>query len=1077
MLFTIGNFITLGVVLVVLFIYRQMDRDNRSLEKVKKYADRLRDELDAYVDKRAEDLKSFGIDLDVRQKAARVALDRIQAVQEGLAARAEAIGGIEKRLGEYDDALARLMKLTAQVDQNLQRLHEESDFTDSVARKLDAATATMAGIERDIPEIKRAFADDSARILESFKGGLVSDVGARLNDVSALLERAKTEAAQTLQRAEAGKAELERELERGFERARVEAERLEDTAFAKLKDSSDAKAGRLKELVEDKFAQLGALAKEKATETQAIVKTFKAEWKNEAETLLGTMRSEMEAAAQSLGAKLEEAEARVAASAASVAMTEKSVGETAARSSRELATVEARLASEGAALSARAFEEFGKRLAEYGSEVEGRFERLEAAGAEIGSLDTALRASMDQTARRIENDFAAFGRALEDRRLRFEEGFAAESAGLRQGMKVLEDELDALKQRAYDNVSEKLKVFEDEFFADLKARSESVEARLGAWRDDLDRSLAELAAKAAQERAAVEKAVVEDARARLAETQSRLQEQLDTMRERVLAVQDGVAAQSGMATEALAALKEAVLKDAADARATAQAYVEGEISRFSLETQAHIKASERDIEARLAALGSAIGAEEERIRATQVSVAQAADTFRSGFREAVGEAEGGLRAELQAFVASTTELVQSARDDYEKQRDGFVQASQAERDRLSKELAGLADRTAELRQDLSARIAQALEGFSRGYEALLADLEKKRREAQTQSEGQIQEFKDALQDFALKLESARAQSLGRVESESSRLSQVLAEIDREQKAFVAQSKVFERTDELKDRLAQSIESMKADLGRLDARKAEVAELETQLGRVKRLEDEVNQRLTRFLAEKRRIDALEEDFTRLATISQTVDKRLEEVTGQADALTEAQTSIRKVLEISHEAEAKYERLEKKSSVLDATAEAVDKNFQSIQSVEKAVATIGGELRKLPDRVVELRRTVDQLVADKDKVDEAARKLGDLDGIIADAEKRIAGMQKARESLARAETRLEEIDRKAQEQLKLLSTLLKEEGGARRERGAPPTTVQDTVRKLARQGWNVDEIARAVKISRGEVELILELGAKS
>jgi transcriptional regulator len=34
----------------------------------------------------------------------------------------------------------------------------------------------------------------------------------------------------------------------------------------------------------------------------------------------------------------------------------------------------------------------------------------------------------------------------------------------------------------------------------------------------------------------------------------------------------------------------------------------------------------------------------------------------------------------------------------------------------------------------------------------------------------------------------------------------------------------------------------------------------------------------------------------------------------------------------------------------------------------------------------------------------------------------------------------------------------------------------VRKLARQGWKTEEIARAVKISRGEVELILELGEK-
>ena len=34
-------------------------------------------------------------------------------------------------------------------------------------------------------------------------------------------------------------------------------------------------------------------------------------------------------------------------------------------------------------------------------------------------------------------------------------------------------------------------------------------------------------------------------------------------------------------------------------------------------------------------------------------------------------------------------------------------------------------------------------------------------------------------------------------------------------------------------------------------------------------------------------------------------------------------------------------------------------------------------------------------------------------------------------------------------------------------------RQTVTKLARQGWSPEEIARATKLSRGEVELILEL----
>ena len=329
----------------------------------------------------------------------------------------------------------------------------------------------------------------------------------------------------------------------------------------------------------------------------------------------------------------------------------------------------------------------------------------------------------------------------------------------------------------------------------------------------------------------------------------------------------------------------------------------------------------------------------------------------------------------------------------------------------------------------------------------------------------------------MKLEAMRVQTFGKVEAAASRVAQAVVEIDRQQKAFLAQTKLFDRADELKESLGGSIESMQADLSRLEGRRAEVAEIEVQLGRVKRLEDEVNQKVTRFLAEKKRIDAIEADFTRLATVSETVDRRLEEVTGQADALTEAQATIRKLLELTKEAEGKVDRLDKKSALLDVTVEAVDKNFQSVQAVEKAVAAIGAELRRIPERVAELKRGVDELAAGRDKVSEAVTRLSELDGVIADAEKRIAEVQKAREWLARAETRLEEIDRKAQDQLKLLSSLIKEEEGGKRERGAPPSGAQETVRKLARQGWNVDEIARAVKISRGEVELILELGAKN
>jgi chromosome segregation ATPase len=1101
MLFTWANLIILGVVLVVLLIYRQLDRDNRSLEKVKKYAERLQGDLSAYVDKRAEDLQRYAIELDVQQKAAKEVLKRIQGVEEGLGARAEAIGAIEKRLTEYDSALSRLMQMTQAVDENLSRLHEESEFTDSVNRKLDAAQKSFEAIQRELPALREGFVRDNQADLATFKDGLLAEVGRRLNETTAILDKAGAEAIALQKQAENARHETEREFALAFQRARSEAEKLEDAAFEKLRENSEAKAARLKETVEEKFREIGQAAKEKAAETQGLLKGLKADWKAESEGLLDATKAEIGAAAESLGQRLDAAEARLTefegnyaekaerverkAEELAAALQEKiKAALSAHKEELERRAAETKASAEKAAsglaeLQAAAAAGFERRLAEFGSDVEGKFARLESVNVDIGALEAALRESMAQAERRVENDFAAFEQAFEARNARFEETFQAESLTLRDAMKSLESELDVLKSRAYENVSEKLKVFEDEFFADLKARSEGIDARLASWKEEVDASLGELATKSEAERAAAERAALEELRLHMADTQARTLDQLEKLRGRVQGIADGIAAQGGMATEALEALKASVKQDSADAQKTARAYVEAELARLNLESDNRLKAAERSLDEGLAKLAAGVSAETERLRSLREGTEAATLAFKSEFSKGLSEADKALRADLEAFRQTSRSLSDSLRKDYEAQRDGFMKQSQAERDRLTKELEGLADRTAELRQDLSSRIASALEGFSRGYEAFAADLAKRQKEAESEVEAKLRSLRDVASDLGLKVETTRAQAFAKVEGEASRISASLAEIEKEQKAFVAQTKLFERTDELKASLAAAMDSMKADLAKLDARKAEVAEIENQLNRVKRLEDEVNQKVARFLAEKRRIDALEADFGRLSEVSQGVDRKLEEVTGQSDALTEAQTRIRKILELSAEAEAKFDRLEKKSQVLDATAEAVDKNFQQTQGIEKIIQACGVELKRLPDRINEIKRSVDELAAGKEKADEAVRRLGELDGILADAEKRIAEAQKAREWLARAETRLEEVNRQATEQLKLLSTLLKEEGGGSRaagSRGAPPSTVQETVRKLARQGWTTDEIARAVKVSRGEVELILELSGK-
>lgn len=1053
--FTVGDLLTLGIVIATLVAWRFLDRDNRSLEKVKKLGDRLQGELGAYVDRRAEDLKQYAIDLDVRNKSAKEVLRRLQSAEEGLNARAADIATIRTRIGEYDEALARLMDMSARVDENLARIQAESEFTDGVARKIEAASKSLATVEANIAVLRDDFARDNLAALETVREGLFADTETRVAGIRELLVKAEADAELTVSNAAAAKRDAEREFAKAFEKARTESEKLEDATFEKLRQTSDAKAAKLKETVEDKFAQIGQLAKDRAAETQALARSFKAEWKAESEALVASFKAalaaETEAASEKSAKALEVLDGKVAATEAGVAalagslekareraeamagaamastetrlraiaekaeasateietrlgavegLVEQRLGvlakkadevalglgeklktllssqkedfaqraaeakaaqaaaiaelkagvdeakdirssalaelrqafETAtaerqaletglkasiAAAKEEAATLAARLAQEGESRSLEVLAAVERRLDDYGAEVESKFRRLEAVNVDIGILEGALRAAMADASGRIEGEFLSWGRALTARQAEFEGGFAKETGRLSDSMRSMEAELDALKSRAYDNVAQKLKVFEDEFFADLRTRKESADAALASWKTERDAALAELGKAFAKEEEGVRRAA----------------------------------------------------------------------------------------EAGIASLGERLGRDLEESRRA---------------------AEERLGAEIGSLKSSLEALVSTAKADYEQQHEAWIGRAIQERDGIRKDIETLLARSRELGDSLDRRVAEAL---------------------------------------------------GQIDSEAKRLAKVVAGIDREQKAFVAQTRIFERSDELVAKLSAAIESMKGELSTLDAKRQELAEIDDRLTKVRRLEEDLGQRIAKFLAEKKRVDSLEEGFARLATVSESVDRKLADITGQGDALTEAQARIRRLLELSSEAEAKYDRLEKKGEVIDATVEMVDKNFRNVADIEKGVTTLGAELKRLPERLAEVERGLVALSAGKERADEAARKLGELDSVMADAERRIAEAQKVREWLARSETRLEEINRQVEEQLKLMSTLLKDEGGDKRGRGAPPGSVQDTVRKLARQGWSADEIARTVKISRGEVELILELGAKS
>ncbi len=288
--------------------------------------------------------------------------------------------------------------------------------------------------------------------------------------------------------------------------------------------------------------------------------------------------------------------------------------------------------------------------------------------------------------------------------------------------------------------------------------------------------------------------------------------------------------------------------------------------------------------------------------------------------------------------------------------------------------------------------------------------------------------------------------------------------------FTDQTPLLERAD----RMQQHLEGLSARLADLQGQKREVAEMELDLNRTRKLGEELSDKLARFDAERHRVEAIERDFRKLAAIAEEMDARLTGMETTRQAVDDLQAKFRQLDELAVAADERYRRLAEKRDAAEATASGVDRNFELLSQLDEQVIGLRPDVLKLTAGMAEMQRQVDALAGNKESADAVIRSLDGIQELLAELDGRTARLTTARDWLARAETRLERIGQQAHASVNELEALAAARsadngGGA----GAGPA-VDDrrTVTKLAGQGWSVAEIARATKLSHGEVELILE-----
>jgi chromosome segregation ATPase len=1012
--FSPGNLLTLGIVALALILFRQLERNNHPLEKMRKYGERLKEELTEFVAQKEAAVRDYGVDLDVRQKQAKELLNRIQMGDDSLAAKAEAVANLNAKINAYDSSLGELVRMTARVQENLNRIQDESSFVEGVGRRVAEAKEKIAAMEKGLEgfesRVERANAASLQKATASMVAELQSTVsdfraaaetmGRRVEDHRAAIDRAEQERAAKLER---DRAAIEKLLQETMDRAAEKADKMEEAALAKLRDQAMERVQRFQTVVEEKLRVYQESSKAWLTDIQGVAKNIKDEWKADhaaMEQKQGAFKEEWQRDMQALADQIRAARELGSDSERKAVELEGRLKDLDSQTADAVAQMRRRLAETIEEEGQKALEAADARLGEYREAQQREIERLGSLWEDAGKLDGELRLYMRETEDRVRRDFSHFEQDFAGLRGTAAAEFAAALEALRGEVSAMDKEIARLKAQAYDTVSDKMKLFEEDFSADLFRRREEFTLKIEKWKDSLDAELAELGESYRTERQKLEIALGEDLKRYFSDEDARLVSEVEHLKAEVGAFEEGIRDQMAQADQSLGALKDQLDATMADARGEAEAALKAELGRFSFAFTESLKQQQR---------------------------------------------------ELEGEVKKIAFQVESRSGEFAARLDESRQTIEEWQNKFSGQMRNLDDSVDEQRRKI--------------------------RDLGSENEDRLAAIRSSIENLREETAVQRNAAFAHADEQAKLLDSAIKDADRRIKEFLAQTKLFDQADELKYSLERKLEDLRGDLNGLDQRRAEAAELEAKFIRIKRLEEEVDAKVVSFQSEKRRIELMENDFNRLFQTSQSVKEKLAEVTATDDALQAAQVQIRRLADALSDAEERYQRIEKKNQTLEETNAGIDDNFKALQESERTTQKLQEAIRRLLDQQEEVRLSVEKLAVENAKAREAADKVAALDEILSSIEARMAKLQTVRESLAKAETRFEDINRSLQEQYKLFTALIRNDGPERRSKEAGALTIgeRETVIKLKQQGWSVEEIARTVKRSKGEVELILEIGS--
>ena len=1087
MIFSFGNLVTVLVVLLVLVIYRQLDRNNRSLEKVKRFSDKITEGLNKSITEKTTQIKDLSIELDVNLKTGKEVLKRFRSLEQRLNERSGNIEGIKKRMDDYDQVLQELAGMTSKVEENLFRIKKESSFVDRVGKNIRTASEQLEKLDKDLGNLRQKQLEENRRNLQSLRVEVSKTVENQVQTMSKEVERSEfrvKDFSTYITRLESRRSQMEREsiatLKKSYERFEMEAKAnktiLVNQFVVSLKKNLSEADHKSKEF-ERSIDQSLQLAQSRLDEQQKRLE----------DTAKSGEALELEAF-KNIKIRIDRNSNEALQASEAVKQTLDKTNSFSSELQAKLVQLQdeteaykqdavRRLDLSSDKLQAAVFKQIEHKLKSSEEAVHYRFQKLEQSNVDIKSMEENLKGLMRRISGKVKEDFKVFVRKLSEERKVEKQKAGQEFARVRDELNQIDQGLKDLKTQAYQNVSEQLQVFEDEFFADLKKRNLTMEEKVDQWQHGIDTRVQEIESNQVAERKTMEKRYSEELKTVLGQANRTSSDELARLSRRVEEFQLEIEDRLNISETSIGAFGSGLEESLSQIRQDSDALFQKELQTVKLSIDGSVLGIKRDMEGRIKELENNFNQSRSEMQVHFDKGKADIAAWQTRVEQGIKEVEASITDRISGLRIDQEGIIDALKEDSTRQKDELITRSIDERVALKDELQVVSERIDELENELIVKSDKALLQSRTELSSFQDDYRMRTTTLKSEMEAGLKDFRKRMSEAREKSEGMQQTVFGKINESYKLLKIDLDGIDKRVKIFTSQTRLFERADELKSSLTTSIEEMKRDIDKLQTQRKDFQVLQDQLSSTRKTVDEVNNRTNKILAERRHIENMDSDVKKLLSLSRDLDHKVETVYSSQDALQEIQSKIRELEDLERVTETRYERLEKKKAIIEDTTIGVDKNFQQLDTLDKGLTGLRQNIKEFSEDITGLRRDIEHLSVNKEKSDTVVRKLKDLDTILTDLDKRIKKMESAREWLARTETRFETIGERAQEQVRLLEGILKAQGKqSGPDTGAPPMDKRETVIKLAHLGWAPQEIARTTKISRGEVELILELAPK-